>query len=157
MGSAKISPDGHTVAFSSPVGGVSQVFVMLTSGGEPLQLTNDEADKIVSSFSPDGTEVYYRRVFGQDETWSVPTLGGNPRRVVMGYSLAPSPDGAFLYYTKFGTRAIFRANRSGLSEEQIFSFDPASLPIVRILPFPEGTQLLVFSTDSVTAIENFRV
>src|SRR5205809_376253 len=157
MGSAKISPDGHTVAFSSPVGGISQVFVMLTSGGEPLQLTNDEADKIVSSFSPDGTEVYYRRVFGRDETWSVPTLGGNPRRVVMGYSLAPSPDGAFLYYTKFGTRAIFRANRSGLSEEQIFSFDPASLPIVRILPFPEGTQLLVFSTDSVTAIENFRV
>src|SRR6266404_6806207 len=156
MDFAKLSPDGHTVAFSSPVAGVSQVFVMLTSGGEPLQLTNDEADKIVASFSPDGTEVYYRRVFGRDETWSVPTLGGNPRRVVMGYSLAPSPDGAFLYYTKFGTRAIFRANRSGLSEEQIFSFDPASLPIVGILPFPDGTRLLVLIADPVTAIENFR-
>jgi len=33
MDFAKLSPDGHTVAFSSPVAGVSQVFVMLTSGG----------------------------------------------------------------------------------------------------------------------------
>jgi serine/threonine protein kinase len=157
MDFAKISPDGHTVAFSSPVAGVSQVLVMLTSGGEPLQLTNDDADKIVSSFSPDGTEVYYRRVFGRDETWSVPTLGGNPRRVIMGYGLAPSPDGAFLYYTKIGTRAIFRANRSGFGEEQIFAFDPTSLPISRILPFPDGTRLFVLSGDSVSAIENFHV
>jgi serine/threonine protein kinase len=156
MDFARISPDGHTVAFSSPVAGVSQVFIMLTSGGEPLQLTNDDADKIVSSFSPDGTEVYYRRVFGRDETWSVPTLGGNPRRVIMGYSLAPSPDGAFLYYTKIGTRAIFRANRSGFGEEQVFSFDPMSLPISHILPFPDGIHLLVFTSDSVSAIENFR-
>jgi serine/threonine protein kinase len=156
MDVAKLSPDGHTVAFSSPVAGVSQVFVMLTSGGEPLQLTNDEADKVVSSFSPDGTEVYYRRVFGRDETWSVPTLGGNPRRVIMGYGLAPSPDGASLYYTKIGTRAIFRANRSGFGEEQVFSFDLSSLPIARILPFPDGNRLLVLTADSVSAIENFR-
>jgi serine/threonine protein kinase len=155
MNFAKLSPDGHTVAFSSPVTGVSQVFVMLTSGGEPLQLTNDEADKVVASFSPDGTEVYYRRVFGRDETWSVPTLGGNPRRVIMGYALAPSPDGALLYYSKVGTRAIFRANRAGLSEEQIFSFDPKSLPITRMLSFPDGTRLLVLLADSVSAVENF--
>jgi serine/threonine protein kinase len=155
MDFAKLSPDGHTVAFSSPVAGVSQVFVMLTSGGEPLQLTNDEADKIVSSFSPDGTEIYYRRVFGRDESWVVPTLGGNPSRVASGISLAPSPDGAFLYYTKVGTRAIFRANRSGLGEEQVFSFGPSVFPIARILPFPDGTHLLVITADSVSAIESF--
>jgi Tol biopolymer transport system component len=157
MDFAKLSPDGHTVAFSSPVAGVSQVFVMLTSGGEPLQLTNDEADKIVSSFSPDGTEVYYRRVFGRDETWSVPTLGGTTSRVAMGHSLAPSPDGAFLYYTKGATRAIFRANRSGLSEEQIFALDATIFPIARIVPFPDGTHLLVLTNDGVSAIENFHV
>ncbi len=157
MDFAKLSPDGHTVAFSSPVAGVSQVFVMLNSGGEPLQLTSDEADKVVASFSPDGTEVYYRRVFGRDESWAVPTFGGNPRRVVMGISLAPSPDGAFLYYTRIGTRAIFRANRSGLGEEQIFSFDPKSLPIVGILPFPDGTRLLVLIGDPVSSLESFHV
>src|SRR5215470_794453 len=56
---ARLSPDGHSVAFVSPVGGVGQVFLMLTSGGEPLQLTNDEGEKFVDSFSPDVREVYY--------------------------------------------------------------------------------------------------
>jgi serine/threonine protein kinase len=40
-----LSPDGHALAFNSPVDGIFQVFLMLTSGGEPLQLTNDEGDK----------------------------------------------------------------------------------------------------------------
>src|SRR5262245_17567711 len=61
MFTPKLSPDGHTVTFASPVNGILQVFVMLTSGGEPLQLTSDEGDKIVRSFSTDGTEIFYRR------------------------------------------------------------------------------------------------
>ena len=40
--------------FVSPVGGIAQVFLMLTSGGEPLQLTNDEGDKDVDNFCPTG-------------------------------------------------------------------------------------------------------
>jgi Tol biopolymer transport system component len=47
MDTARLSPDGHNMAFVSPVGGIAQVFLMLTSGGEPLQLTNDEGDKYV--------------------------------------------------------------------------------------------------------------
>ncbi len=81
MDGATLSPDGHAVAFVSPVGGIAQVFLMLTSGGEPLQLTNDEGDKGVDTFSPDGKEIYYRRSLGRDEVWAVPTLGGAPRRV----------------------------------------------------------------------------
>src|SRR5438876_11912353 len=44
MDAAKLSPDGHTVAFGSRVGGFEQVFVMLTSGGEPIQLTRDQGN-----------------------------------------------------------------------------------------------------------------
>jgi Protein kinase domain len=40
MNRAALSPDGHTVAFTSPAGGVFQVFVMLSSGGDPLELTS---------------------------------------------------------------------------------------------------------------------
>jgi serine/threonine protein kinase len=61
MNDARISPDGHAVAFTSSIGGVTQVFLMLTSGGEALQLTNDEGDKFVESFSSNGKEIYYRR------------------------------------------------------------------------------------------------
>src|SRR5215469_7750638 len=50
-----ISPDGRTIAFTSPVAGIPQVFVMLASGGEPLQLTRDEGDKTVDGFSADGS------------------------------------------------------------------------------------------------------
>src|SRR6516164_9745242 len=76
---ATLSPDGHAIAFSSPAGDIDQVFLILTSGGEPLQLTNDEGDKFVNNFSADGKEVYYTR--GSTEVWAVYTLGGSPHRV----------------------------------------------------------------------------
>ena len=153
MDSARLSPDGHTVAFTSPVDGVSQVFVMLTSGGDPLQLTRDEGDKYVESFSPNGTEIYYRRVLGRDEDWSVPTLGGNPARIVSGQNLTPSADGAAIFYSR--DRTIFRADRSGLNEEQIIKFDAPAFPTSRILAFPGGDHLLVLATDPVALREGF--
>jgi serine/threonine protein kinase len=58
MNDARLAPDGHAVAFTSPVGGIAQVFLMLTAGGEPLQLTNDEGEKNVDTFAPDGKEIY---------------------------------------------------------------------------------------------------
>jgi len=153
MGRAHLSPDGHTVAFDSPVSGVSQVFVMLSTGGEPLQLTSDEGEKVISNFSADGTEIYYARVFGRDESWAVPTLGGPAHRVVVGQNLTPSTDGTAVYYTKVGTRAVFRANRDGMGEEQIFAFERTSLPVRRILPFPDGKHLFVATANGVSAIE----
>jgi len=147
---AKLSPDGHAVAFTSPVGGVEQVFLMLTSGGEPLQLTNDEGDKFVDSFSPDGSEIYYEELLARDEGWAVPTLGGKPRRAANGVAMAPSPDGAFIYYMKPARRGIFRAGKSGLGEEQLFSFDAKALPPAWILPFPTGSHLLVLTENPIS-------
>jgi hypothetical protein len=101
MNGARLSPDGHAVAFGSPVRGVAQVFLMLTSGGEPLQLTNDQGVKYVNTFSPDGREVFYFRSLGRDEVWAVTTLGGAPRRVVSdALYVLPSLDGAFIYFAK---------------------------------------------------------
>ncbi len=152
MDYARLSPDGHTVAFISQVEGVSQVFVMLTSGGEPLQLTHDAGDKVVNSFSRDGTEIYYGRALGIDEGWAVPTLGGNPRRVVSGFSLVPSADGDAIFYVKGESRGIFRADRSGTSEEQVYSFDPGALFPKRILPFPDGNRLLALTGDNLSTL-----
>jgi Tol biopolymer transport system component len=145
MNTAILSPDSHTVAFSSPVSGVEQVFVMLTSGGEPLQLTHDEDDKSIDSFSSDGTEIYYGRALGSDEEWAVPTLGGTPRRVVSGRSLVSSPDGNSLFYLKSDSHAIFRAGKSGQGEDKICSFDNPPMTPISVLPFPEGNNLLVES------------
>ncbi len=130
---------------------------MLATGGEALQLTNDETDKFVTNFSADGTEIYYRRVFGKDESWSVPTLGGSSKRVVDGYAVAPSPDGKNLYYTKAGTKAIYRADRTGMGEELVFALDPKSLPISRIMPFPDGKRFLVLTASGISTVEGVQL
>ena len=128
---------------------------MLASGGEPLQLTNDDGEKLVSNFSADGTEIYYVRIFGRDECWAVPTLGGTPHRLVAGRIPTPSPDREYIYFTKQGTRAIFRANRTGMNEEQVFALGPNTLPLRRILPFPDGKHLLLITGDIVSSLEAF--
>ncbi len=157
MDQARLSPDGHAVAFSSPVAGVEQVFLMLASGGEALQLTSDETDKFVTNFSADGTEIYYRRVFGKDETWSVPTLGGSPKRIVAGYAVAPSADGKSLYYTKANSKIIYRADRSGMGEELVFAMDPKSMGISRIMPFPDSKHLLILAGSGISTVSGAQV
>ena len=143
MNYARLSPDGHAVAFTSPVGGIAQVFLMLTSGGEPLQLTNDEGNKFVNTFSPDGKEIYYARSIGRDEAWAVPTLGGSPRRVASGGRfVVPTSEGAFIYYGKSDSTGIFRAEKSGLNEELVYKPEGTDLFLFPILLFPGGDDLL---------------
>jgi serine/threonine protein kinase len=141
MNGARLSPDGHAVAFASPVSGINQIFLMLTSGGEPLQLTNDEWDKLVDDFSPDGKEVYYWG-YGRDEVWAVPTLGGSPRRVASAYFVLPSPDGTSLFYVKPDNPAIFRVGKSGFNEELVYKSQDNSLLFFPLLLFPGGKDLL---------------
>jgi serine/threonine protein kinase len=154
MDRARLSPDGHAVAFSSPVGGVWQVFIMLISGGEPLQLTSDSGDKVVDSFSADGTEIYYRTEPGTNDVWVIPTLGGNSNRLGLGYRITPSPDGRWLYYAKLG--GVFRSDKSGLAEEEVHHFDAPGLRPRRILPFPAGDHLLVFIANPQSEMQGFR-
>jgi Tol biopolymer transport system component/predicted Ser/Thr protein kinase len=148
MDNARLSPDGHTVAFTSPAGGVAQVFVMLTSGGEPLQLTNDEGDKVVGTYSADGREVYYRRILGREELWAVPTLGGAPRRVASAFYAVPSADGASIFYVKSGRPEIFREGKSGLNEELVYGSKETRLWFVPLLLFPSGNDLLAAASSS---------
>jgi WD40 repeat protein len=129
--------------------------VILASGGEPLQLTNDEDDKFVSNFSTDGTEIYFGKLWGTGETWAVPTLGGSAKRQLTGYAAAPSPDGNSLYYAKSRSRSVFRANRTGLGEDEIATLDAKAWPIARILSYPDGRKLLVITASGISSLELF--
>jgi Tol biopolymer transport system component len=143
MYNAKLSPDGHSVTFVSRVNGVAQVFLMLTSGGEPLQLTNNEGDKWVDNFSSDGKEVYYATTLGREEVWAVPALGGAPRRVLSGFFAVPSPDGAFIYYAKSHNAGIFRAEKTGVNEELVYKSESSGLQLIPLLLFPGGKDILI--------------
>ena len=153
MNTAHLSPDGRTVAFTSPVAGISQVFIMLSSGGEPLQLTHDEGQKVIDSFSFDGSEIYFNRVLGRDEVWAIPTLGGIARRLASGVSLVPSADGSALFYLKSNSPGIFRSGNGGLSGEFVYSFDSPQASPYSILPFPDGNDLLVATAKQFFADE----
>src|SRR5215469_10117695 len=147
MDDANLSPDGHALAFDSPVGGVAQVFLMLASGGEPLQLTNGEGDKKVVGFSADGKEVYFGRAGGRDEVWAVPTLGGEPHPVVSGnFAAVASPDGAFIYYGKSEGTGIFRSEKSGLNEVLVYNAKGTGLFFFPKLLFPGGNDLLALGS-----------
>jgi serine/threonine protein kinase len=161
MNGAVISPDGHTVAFTSPVAGFDQVFVMLASGGEPLQLTSDPINKVVETFSSDGTQVYYSLDFAQEEAQSVPTLGGAAAMAAPGFGLRISPDGnTFYYFRSRQDNTVFRKAKAGFAEDSLFHAPGGSTPVA-ILPFPDGKSLLVFTGSDViqgsTTLTLFRV
>lgn len=140
MKDAVLSPDGRTIAFTSPSGGFDQVFVMLASGGDPLQLTSDANDKNVDSFSPDGTQVYYDVPTANPVAWSIPTLGGTPTEVATGVGLVSSPDGKWFYYGNLVS--VVRRPTHGLSDEVVYRADNGTTP-VGIVPFPDGKRLLI--------------
>ena len=138
MGNPALSPDGRTLAFTSPVEGYDQVFVMLTSGGEPLQLTKDETNKEVRGFSSDGTEIYFAQTLGEYEIWSIPTLGGTAKHLASGAFVVATPDGRFLLVEKDDGR-IVRTARAGGMEEPVYT-----LPVAGSLRmYPDIQHLLV--------------
>jgi serine/threonine protein kinase len=144
-----ISPDGRTIAFTSPVEGYDQVFVMLTSGGDPLQLTKDEGNKTVLNFSSDGTEIYFRQTLGDPEIWSLPTLGGTPKRLALGKGIVPSSDGQSLFIQRADGR-IVRVPKSGSGEEPLYAaVDPSRVAgffAVDLKTYPDGKSLLITSS-----------
>jgi serine/threonine protein kinase/Tol biopolymer transport system component len=139
-----LSPDGRTIAFVSPVGGYDQVFVMLTSGGDPLQLTKDEGNKAVLSFSSDGTQIYFGQTLGEPDIWSIPTLGGTPQHLASGTYVTPSADGQYLFIEKAGGQ-ILRIPKSGSGEEPIYTLPGVGLFGPRLIPYPDSRHLLLSS------------
>jgi Tol biopolymer transport system component len=81
-----ISPDGRQVAFTAGVSGHRQIFVRLVAGGSPVKITNDATDHEFPRWSPDTTSLVYFSPAelnqAQGAIWSIPALGGSPRRVI---------------------------------------------------------------------------
>ena len=140
--SAILSPDGHTIAFTSYVQGYSQVFVMLTSGGDPLQLTSDEGSKQLDDFSADGTQIYYERSLGASEVWSIPTLGGAPSRLLEGRNVFFYPDRKSLYYIDVKNLKLVRASADGSNATPVFDLKNLTMSVRAALVFPGGDSLL---------------
>jgi hypothetical protein len=128
------------------------VFVMLSSGGDPLQLTKDEGNKAVRGFSSDGTEIYFARTLGDYEIWSIPTLGGAAKHLAAGVYVAPSLDGQFLSIEKTDGR-IVRTPKSGSGEELIYTLPKSGI----LKSYPDGQHLLIVTNELGTAVSLLRL
>jgi serine/threonine protein kinase len=143
-----LSPDGRTIAFTSPIDGYDQVFVMLTSGGAPLQLTHDGVNKVVVNFSSDGTEIYFVQTLGEFEIWTIPTLGGSPKHLAAGFNVVSSPDGQSLFIEKADGR-IVRTPKTGSGEELLYTLPSSDNLGFGLKAYPDGKSLLIsLSTSS---------
>jgi eukaryotic-like serine/threonine-protein kinase len=97
---ARISPDGHTLAFQAMVDGLSQVAVMDTESGDWTVLTKNRSRGYVTelNWSTDGTEIYFDRQFSTPGgIYAVSRFGGD-ERLILEDAVGPEtlPDGSLL-------------------------------------------------------------
>ena len=95
-----VSPDGKLVAYVSDRSGESHfdLWVQPAGGGEARRLTQTPGDKRYPRFSPDGRLIaYYVEGASSPGIYTIPTLGGEPRKLVEGGAYPRfSPDGAYI-------------------------------------------------------------
>jgi Tol biopolymer transport system component/DNA-binding winged helix-turn-helix (wHTH) protein len=98
------SPDGRRIAFDSDAAGEFDIWVIGADGGKPVRMTTDTANDGNPSWSHDGRWIYFdSRRTGEQQVWKMPAEGGEAIQVTRdgGYAPLESPDGKFLYYTKY--------------------------------------------------------
>jgi DNA-binding winged helix-turn-helix (wHTH) protein len=158
-----LSPDGRMLAFirgSDSFMGRGQIYVKLLPGGEPVQLTNDDAVKLAPSFSPDGSRIVYSIVEPWD-TWEVSSIGGDPHLLL--------PNSSSLTWIEHGKRLLFSEMREGLhlvlvttDDDRGNSRDVYAPPGKRSMMHhsylsPDGRWVLVVEMDSQGKIVPCRV
>lgn len=97
---ARISPDGHTLAFQAMIENLTQVAVANPDTGNWTLLTHDRQHGFVNeiSWAPDGSKLYYDRTIATPVgIYSVPALGGDERLVLQNAGTPEVlPDGSLL-------------------------------------------------------------
>ena len=96
--SPEFSPDGHWISFVSNRSGVSKIWVIAASGGEPKMLIPGNEEESSPQWSPDGARIaFLSSRGGQLDIWTVSSEGGEPIRVTNERSgkraIRWSPDG----------------------------------------------------------------
>jgi Tol biopolymer transport system component/DNA-binding winged helix-turn-helix (wHTH) protein len=121
-GNPRWSPDSRSLTFDSRASGNSEIYVVAADGGSPRRLTNSPDSKILPSWSHDGRWIYFASDrSGRYEVWKMPRDGGEAIQVTHtgGLMTFESPDGKYLYYTKFnlnGPVPLFRVPADGGEE-----------------------------------------
>jgi Tol biopolymer transport system component/DNA-binding winged helix-turn-helix (wHTH) protein len=128
-GTPRWSPDGQQIVFDSRAPGNADIFAMDSRGGSLRKLTNEPSTDVVPSWSRDGRWIYFASDrSGGWEVWKMPSAGGAAVQLTHhgGYGAFESPDGKFLYYTKYPAVAgLWSIPTSGGDETEVIdSLEP---------------------------------
>jgi serine/threonine protein kinase len=118
--SPNFSPDGTMITFIDDFEGVPQVWVKNLAQGDPIRITSGTVGAGHPQWSPRGDRIVFLR--GDWKTpggiWSVPPLGGEPRRIIeTGWSPSFSGDGQRIAFER--QDGIFTAAADGSDERRV--------------------------------------
>ena len=123
-GRARWSPNGRYIAFEFHPKERSEIYVVEVPGGLPHLLpTIAGADNLSPSWSRDGRWIYFASKRGTEpfQIWKTPAQGGSPSRITSNGGISPveSPDGRFLYYSKYEQGGVWRIPLQGGEETEV--------------------------------------
>jgi len=109
-----VSPDGTLVAYAAEDRGQFDVWVVRSSGGNPIRLTEGRGSDRSPTWFPDGSAIaFVSSRDGREGVWKVPPLGGTPTLVVQDAAEPSiSPDGkrvAFVRREASGENRVYVA------------------------------------------------
>jgi Tol biopolymer transport system component len=164
------SPDGRRLAFvgtlADTVNGSSEIFVVDEDGSNLVQLTRNEFDDDSPAWSPDSTQIAFRRV---DPDLSAPVdanvvvvqVDGSGARVLgPGANPVWSPDGLQLAmtvwdgsFTRVWVQAVDGADRRQVGDASVASAPPAWSPDGQhLVVSSSGLILIEVATGSITRL-----
>jgi hypothetical protein len=124
-GSPRWSPDDRQIAFDCNAAGKKwDVYVIPSQGGKPVRFTQGSDSSIRPSWSHDGKWIYYCAFKDSGpQIWKKAAAGGPEIRLTKsgGCNQLESPDGAYVYYLKPDSRALWRVPAGGGDESEVLT------------------------------------
>jgi serine/threonine protein kinase/Tol biopolymer transport system component len=161
-----LSPDGKMLAFihgPSTFFGPGQIYVKILPDGDPVEVTHDDTAKLYPVFSPDGTRIAYGTYLNQEfawDTWSVPVLGGEPKRMFKNATglVWTSPGQLLFSEIKMGIHmGVVAADENRVSQRDVYL--PMTEPSMAHYSYlsPDGKWVLLVEMDDDHLWEPCRV
>ncbi len=139
--SARLSPDGSTVAFASERSGWYETYVVATDGSGLRQITNGDADFSGFEWHPDGTRILaVRTKRGRDDLVVIDPTDGDVTVLAAGGTWSSAgwcQGGVVAVYEDHATPPRLVKVVAGSDPETLFSGTPASVASARHVAYDE--------------------